>query len=77
MLSGGSSDLSGHTSLKTLPRISLIFLYVYKILFIEQGPKGDHGMNVFSPFPRKGLLGDVGSQGLPGIRINASGTKTR
>lgn len=34
-----------------------------------QGPKGDRGMNPFSPFPRKGLPGDTGPPGLPGTII--------
>lgn len=38
--------------------------------------KGDQGINLFSPFPRKGLPGDMGLEGFPGIITNMSNFKT-
>lgn len=34
-----------------------------------KGPKGDPGINPFPPFPRRGLPGDTGVSGLPGMYI--------
>ena len=47
-------------------RIYTNFYSVYSF----QGPKGDRGINPFSPFPRKGLPGDEGLAGLPGTVTN-------